>query len=140
MDEDITNRPAKFRNQINGKNTCRIPLRFLCKICKVNHPIKFDIIIICKLETDMAKNLAANQQVANVGTPDAQIIWHNVPFIQYRQLRLNDNFRQYLETNLVAEKVFQMGIQKTPLQKSYELSVGMQTYTVEFTAANRQFE
>ena len=33
-----------------------------------------------------------------------------------------------------------MGIQKTLLQKSYELFVGMQTYTVKFTVANRQFE
>ena len=88
----------------------------------------------------MAKLFASNQQVANIVTSISQIIWHNSPFIQYKQPRLNDNFRQYLETILVAEKLFQMGIQKTLLQKSYELFVGMQTYTVKFTVANRQFE
>lgn len=88
----------------------------------------------------MAKLFASNQQVANIVTSICQIIWHNSPFIQYKQPRLNDNFRQYLETILVAEKLFQMGIQKTLVQKSYELFVGMQTYTVKFTVANRQFE
>ena len=88
----------------------------------------------------MAKLFASNQQIANIVTSISQIIWHNSPFIQYKQPRLNYNFRQYLETILVAEKVFQMGIQKTLLQKSYELFVGMQTYTVKFTVANRQFE
>lgn len=33
-----------------------------------------------------------------------------------------------------------MGIQKTPLQKSYELAVEIKAYTVEFNAANRQFD
>ena len=88
----------------------------------------------------MAKLFASNQQIANIFTSISQIIWHNSPFIQYKQPRLNYNFRQYLEIILVAEKVFQMGIQKTLLQKSYELFVGIQTYTVKFTVADRQFE
>ena len=33
-----------------------------------------------------------------------------------------------------------MGIQKASLQKSYELAVGAHSYTVDFTAANRQFD
>ena len=32
-----------------------------------------------------------------------------------------------------------MGFKKAPLQKSYQLAVGAQSYTLEFTAANRQF-
>ena len=39
MNEDITDRLAKFTNLINGKDTYRIPLRFLSKIGKVTHPI-----------------------------------------------------------------------------------------------------
>ena len=33
-----------------------------------------------------------------------------------------------------------MGIQKNPLQKWYKLAIGAQSYTVEFTAANRQVD
>ena len=33
-----------------------------------------------------------------------------------------------------------MKIQETPVQKSYKLAVGAQSYTVEFTAANKQFD
>ena len=33
-----------------------------------------------------------------------------------------------------------MSIQKTSLQKLYELAVGTQSYTIEFTARNRQLD
>lgn len=41
---------------------------------------------------------------------------------------------------MVSEKLLRMSIQKTPPQKSCEMSVGTQNFTVEFTAANRQFD
>ena len=49
---------------------------------------------------------------------------------------MNDNFREYLETSLLAKKV-KMAISKILLQKSYELGVGIQNYTLEFTTVNR---
>ena len=33
-----------------------------------------------------------------------------------------------------------MGAQKTPLQKTYEISVGQDSLKVEFLGANRQFD
>ena len=33
-----------------------------------------------------------------------------------------------------------MGVQKTPYQKTYELQVGFQNFTVDFQGANRQFD
>ena len=29
--------------------------------------------------------------------PDAQILWHDTPYIQYEQIRLEDKFRMYYE-------------------------------------------
>ena len=63
-----------------------------------------------------------------------------MPYIQYEQVRLNGNFRQYLETGTIVKNVLRMGIQKTPYQKSYELAVLTQSYTVEFIAAIRQLD
>ena len=63
--------------------------------------------------------------------------WHDAPFIQYEQIRLND---MYLKTILISKKVFEMGIQKTLYQKLFELAVGVQNYTVNFVAATRQFD
>ena len=59
--------------------------------------------------------------------------------IQYKQLTLDTNFRQYLETTLFSAKVLRMGVQKIPYQKTYELQAGSQDFTVDFQRANRQF-
>ena len=72
-------------------------------------------------ETYLNKLFESNKQVATVTTSDAEIIWHDAPFLQYEKFRLNDNFTQYLET-YCQKKVFRMGIQETPLlQKPYKL-------------------
>ena len=60
--------------------------------------------------------------------------------IQYEQLNLSTNFRQYLETILFSARVLRMGMQKIPYQKTYELQVGSQEFTVDFQGANRQFD
>ena len=73
-------------------------------------------------------------------TPDVQIVLLKAPMIQYEQLALNTNFRQYLETILFCARVLRMGVQKTPYQKTYELQVGSQDFTVDFQGANRQFD
>ena len=60
--------------------------------------------------------------------------------IQYEQFSVDTNFRQYLETILFSAKVLQMGVQKTPYQKTYELQPGSQDFMVDFQGANRQFD
>ena len=57
--------------------------------------------------------------------PDAQILWHNTPFIQYEQIRLDDKFRMYYATALMSKKVFQVDAQKISYQKLFELGIGM---------------
>ena len=54
------------------------------------------------------------------------------PFIQYEQILLDKNFRQCLETIMVSKKILRMGAQKTPLQKTYKISVGQDSLNVEF--------
>ena len=56
--------------------------------------------------------------------PDAQILWHNTPFIQYEQIRLDDKFRMYYATALMSKKVFQVDVQKISYQKLFELGIG----------------
>ena len=102
------------------------------------------------LETDMKKILETKKilvrttngttTVGNPGVPDTQIALLKAPYIQYEQLTLATNFRQYLETILFSSKVLRMGIQKTPYQKTYKLQTGLQDFTVDFQGANRQFD
>ena len=70
--------------------------------------------------------------------PDVKIIFTKAPFIQYEQILLDKNFRQYLETIMVSKKILQMGTQKTPLHKTYEINVGQDSIDVQ--SANRQFD
>ena len=78
--------------------------------------------------------------IAVPGIPDAQIVLIKAPMIQYKQMTLNTNFRQYLETILYSARSLRMGVQKTPYQKTYELQAGSQDFTVDFQGANRQFD
>ena len=77
---------------------------------------------------------------ATIPAADAQIIFTKAPFIQYEQILLDKNFRQHLETIMVSKKILRMGAQKTPLQKTYEISKGQDSLNVEFLGSNRQFD
>ena len=127
----------------------------------MNVPTKIDMKIRLTLETVMKKlfesdkNHMGNPKTDKLATstdlndfqpdaipptPDVQIVLLKAPMIQYEQLTLDTNFRQYLETMLFSAKVLRMGVQKTPYQKSYELQAGSQVFTVDFQGANRQFD
>ena len=41
---------------------------------------------------------------------------------------------------MVSKKVLRMGVQKTPIQKTYEIAVGQDSINVEFLGSNRQFD
>ena len=75
-----------------------------------------------------------------MGTPDAQIVFLKAPFSQYEQFFLTKNFRQYLETILISSKILRMGIQKTPYQRTYEMQIASQDFTIDFLGSNRQFD
>ena len=74
------------------------------------------------------KKLFESRKVQASGTaisvPDAKIIFTKAAFIQYEQMLLEKNFRQYLETIMVSKKILRMGTQKTPIQKTYEINFG----------------
>lgn len=73
--------------------------------------------------------------------PDAKIIFTKALFIQYQQILLDKNFSQYLETIMVSKKKkLLMGTQKTPIQKTYEISTGSGSINDEFFGASRQFD
>ena len=139
-DLNIDDRIKLFQNQLKNEYVYRIPLRYFSDIGKINFPTKIDYRIKLFLETNMEKlfesrkPLAAN---ATVPEADAQIIFTRAPFIQHEQIVLDKNFRQHLETIMASKKIFRMGAQKTPIQKSYEIQKGSDSLNVELLGANR---
>ena len=76
---------------------------------------------------------------AAIPSPDAKIIFAKAPFIQYEQLLLDKNFRQYLKTIMVYKKILRMGAQKTPIHRTYKINIGTASIDIEFLGSNRQF-
>ena len=66
---------------------------------------------------------------ATIPSPDAKIIFTKASFVQYEQLLLDKNFRQYLETIMVSTKMLRMGAQKT-----------LNSLNIDFLALNSQFD
>lgn len=56
----------------------------------------------------------SNAKAAGIPQPEENISWHDAPFIQFEQIKLNNSFRQYLETSVISKKLFLIGHQKTP--------------------------
>ena len=99
-----------------------MPLSYFTDLGKINFPLKSDFRIKCHLERDMKKLFESNKKVTTVVAADPQIIFTKVLFIEYEQFLLEKNFRQYLETIMISKKILRMGVQKTPIQKAYEIS------------------
>ena len=110
---------------------------------KINFPLKIDFRIRCHLEKNM-KRLSESRKVlaANLAppSPEAKIIFTKATFIQYEQLLLDKNFKQYPETIMFSKKILGMGAQKTPIQKTCEISTGQDSSNIDLLGANRQFD
>ena len=87
----------------------------------------------------MKRLFESKDKVTTLGAPDAQFFFLKAPLIQYEQILLAKNFRQYLETIMLFSKFLRMGIQKTLYQETYELQTGLQEFT-RIKCSERQFD
>ena len=53
-----------------------------------------------------------------------KLFLQKAPFLQYEQFLLDKNFRQYLGKIMVYKKILRMGVQKTSIQNTNEISTG----------------
>ena len=56
--------------------------------------------------------------------------------LQYEQIRLDENFRQYFEWFMMSNETLRTGIKKHPIKKITK-SIQVHHYKEEFTGANR---
>ena len=98
--ENLTDRIAKFQDQIKDKYIYRIPLKYLCNLGLVSQCFKFNTKFILTLEIDVQRLFETNTNQATEFLPDyvdAIIIVTGAPYIMYEQFKLDDKFRTYLE-------------------------------------------
>ena len=124
---------------LSDEHVYRVPLTYFTDIGKINFPVKIDFRFKLHLETDMKKLFVSRKVIARTATvdPDAKIIFTKAPFIQYEQLLLDKNFRQCLETMMVSKSFLRSGTQKSPIQKTYEINVGVDSIEIDFLGTNR---
>ena len=123
-DLNIEQRIINFHDMLRSEHVYRVPLRYFCDIRKTNFPLKSDFKIKCHLESNMKKIVDSKKKVTAIGAPDAKIIFTKAPFLQYEQFLLDKNFRQYLGKIMVYKKILRMGVQKTSIQNTNEISTG----------------
>ena len=143
MDKNLTDRIAKFANQLQNEFIYRTPLKFLYNVGLVNQRFTFNTNYILTLETDMQNLFETNANQANnalVAGVDAEMIITSTPCIQYEQFQLDDNFKMCLKGTLQSElqSVLRTRAKLTPYQKLYELVIGTQYQVIDFTGANKQ--
>ena len=141
-DLNIQERITKLHDMLSDKHLYRFPLWYFTDIGKINFPVKIDFRFKPHLETEKKKLFEPRKVVTRVASadPDTKIIFTKALFIQYEQLLLDNNFRQYLETIMVSIKILRMKTQKSPIQKTYKINVGVDAIEIDFLGSNRQFD
>ena len=91
---------------VRRKREYKVLLRYFRDLGKVNHPIKLKMKILCTFETDMKNLFQSNRQMAAIAAPDAKATFNEASFVQYEQIQINDNFRQYVKVIVISKKPF----------------------------------
>ena len=150
-DSKINDRIAKFNNnnQLFTQKYYRVPLKYLVDIGLVNLPTEFNIKLTFNLERNASKLFETKEKLPNTAAgaaaalptdaPDASPYFFATPYLMYEQLTLSETFHKYISKIISSKRVLRTGIQKTPIQKTYEINVGSQSHVVDFTSASRQF-
>ena len=115
----VKNQITKFCHRLSDNDLYGVSLKYFTDIGKINLPVKIDFRFKLHLETEMKKLFESRKVITVVATvdPDAKIISTKAPFIQYEQLLLDKNFRQYLDTIMVSKKILRMELKNLPNKK-----------------------
>ena len=135
--ENLKDRKNKFINIINTDNVYRIPLRFFTDLGLVNFSVKFIIKFIFTLKTNTNKLFEMNIK-KQIYLMMSMLILFSIQHPIFN-MKINDNYKAYLETPMTSEHALRTDLKKTPNQRSNELNVSVQLFTVNFRDASKQF-
>ena len=139
-DANLGRRQTEFSSLISHKLYYRILLKYFVDLGLVNFPEKTNTKFIFTLESNMSKLFKSNAKVDSIPvSPDAQIIYHDKPYISYQQITMDENFQVYFNAILRSKKELRTGVQFSPYQQSFEVNIGTQTINVNCQGPNRQF-
>ena len=103
--------------------------------------MKTDTKSLFTLERNMNKRFESTKELAAIPSePDALIQFHNRPYIAYQEITLTQNFDIYFSGIIRSDTAVRMRPLPAPYQQLFEVNKGIQSLTVTFKGAQRQFE
>ena len=93
------------------------------------------------LKNNLNRSFETNAKLENIpNETDTQIIFHDMLYISYPQITLDDNFLAYLNSILRSRSALRTVIILSPYQQSFEINVGTQSLKINFRGLNKQIE
>ena len=141
-DENIKDGIKHFHDQLAEKSYYRIPLKFFTELVAQNSSHNINTKITLTLETNRNKLFETTKKVTAIPTttPDATPLFFERPYIEYNQIKLNQNFQQHFNATLKAMSALRLGVFMLPYRQTYEMGVGSQSQTVKFTNMPTEIE
>ena len=137
-DANLRERVTDFHGLLRKIYILQNSIRFFVSLVLVNFPHKIDTRVLFMLETNLNKLFETNSKLAVIpDDPDAQIIYHDTPYISYPQIILGDNFLAYYNGILRCCSALRTGVILLPYQQSFEINTGTQSLNVNFRGLNK---
>ena len=107
----------------------------------VNFSIKTNAEFFFTFQKNRNKLFESRKKLAAIpDEPDACIQFHDRPYIPYQEITLTKSFDIYFSRTIRSETVVRMGVLSAHYQQLFEVNKGIQSITVTFKGAQRQFE
>ena len=123
-DSNLGKRVTDFLALIGKEMYYKIPLGFFTSLGLVNFPHKIDTQFLFTSEKNKNKLFETNAKAGVPNKPDAQIIFHDTPYISYPEITLDANFLAYLNAILRSCNTLTVGVILSLYQQSFEINVG----------------
>ena len=125
IDVNLGKRVTDFFRLLGRKIYYRILLGIFTSLGLVDFPHKIDTRFSFTLESNLSRLFETNAKLDNIpNESDAQIVFHDTPYISYPQITLEDNFLAYLNAILRSPNALSTGVILSPYQQSFEIDVG----------------
>ena len=93
------------------------------------------------LETNLNRLSQTNAKLDNIpNESDAQIIFHDTPYISYPQITLDDNLLAYFNAILRSRSALRIGVILLTYQQSFEINTGTHSLNFNFCGLHKQIE
>ena len=140
-DGNLNKRITDFHGQLGQKLYYRIPLKFFNELGAINTSHNIDTNFIFTLETNRNRLFEQNTKVDNIpDNLDAQVLFHDRPYIIYQQIVLGSNFQAFFNGTLRSKTALRNGFFLAPYQQTFEIAKGSQSQIIKFTSMPTQME